>query len=100
MQWLFRGFSGEDHNSIQKIMNDQGILILTPKDVLTIKLNCVNMMVDDKIKADSSSVVQKLEYKNLLTERWLKPVSIMVRLLMVTMKQLTVMKIAHWKHFC
>ena len=81
-------------------MNDQGILILTPKDVLTIKLNCVNTMVDDKIKADSSSVVQKLEYKNLLTERWLKPVSIMVRLLMVTMKQLTVMKIAHWKHFC
>ena len=81
-------------------MNDWGILILTPEDVLTIKLNCVDVMVDDKIKADLSSMVQKLEYENLLTEWWLKPVNIMVRLLMVTMKQLTVVKIAHWKHLC
>ncbi|KAF8550407.1 hypothetical protein OG21DRAFT_1446652 [Imleria badia] len=69
---LFRFGSYPYAGFMRMIGKERGILVMTPEDVLALKLSCVDEMVYDKIKADSSSAVQKLGYEHLLTERWLK----------------------------
>ncbi|KAF8550398.1 hypothetical protein OG21DRAFT_1514065 [Imleria badia] len=68
----FRSHSYIDVDVIRKIVNERGILVMTPEDVLALKLVCVDKMVDTNIKVDSSSVLWKSDYEHLLTERWLK----------------------------
>ena len=78
---------------IRKVMNEHGILVMTSEDVLAVRLTSVDGMINDTIKANSLSTVQRLDYDHLLTEQWLKSVS-MVTLMTMTMKLLMVMKIA------
>ena len=66
---------------IRKITNERGIIVMTPEDVLALKLTCVDEMVHDKIKADSSSTVRKLDYEHLLSGGWLKSVSMLTTLI-------------------
>ena len=89
---LSRFGSYPDVDSIREIMNRRNILVMTPEDVLALKLTCVDEAVYDKIKADPPSTVQRLDYEHLLTEPWLKLVSMITPTTRV-MKQLTVMKI-------
>lgn len=64
-------------DTMRNIMNERGILVMTPEDVLALKLSCVDAAIYRKI-AGSMSTVQKLDYEHLLTERWLKSVSMIV----------------------
>ena len=57
-------------------MDERGILVMTPEDVLALKLSCVDAVVYPQI-VDSLSTVQKLDYENLLTEQ-LNPVRMII----------------------
>ena len=77
---------------MRAIMDERGILVMTPEDVLALKLSCVDAVAYPQI-VDSLSTVQKLDYEHLLTERWLKSVRIITPMTVV-MKRLTVIKTA------
>ncbi|KAF8129296.1 hypothetical protein EV363DRAFT_1451295 [Boletus edulis] len=68
---LSRSSSQPSVTTIQEIMNKHGVLVMTLEDVLALKLNCVDRAVHTNVSANSSSVVRKLEYEQLLTERLL-----------------------------
>ena len=74
----FRSHSYVDVDVMGKIMNERGIVVMTPEDVLALKLVCVDKMIDTKVKADLSTTVRKSDYEHLLTERWLKSVSMII----------------------
>ena len=77
---------------MRNFMNERGILVMTPEDVLALKLSCVDTAVFSKT-AESMSTVQKLDYEHLLTERSLKSVSTTTPMT-IGMKGLIVMEIA------
>ncbi|KAG6375790.1 hypothetical protein JVT61DRAFT_2641 [Boletus reticuloceps] len=80
---LSRSSSQPSVTTIREIMNKRGVLVMTLEDLLALKLNCVDRAVCAKIRANSSYVVQKRDYEQLLTERLLSSVSIMPEMVAV-----------------